>query len=80
MNDDSTQKIQPPDDYDLRDEHDLSRLPIVARGRYTPTQRAGTNLRVLDPDVVQAFPTDEAVNTALRLVLQIAKVPQEDVR
>ena len=70
---------QPPDDYDLRDEYDLARLPVVARGRYAAAQRAGTNLRVLDPDVVQAFPTDEAVNTALRLVLEIAKIPQ-DVR
>ena len=76
MNDDSTPKVQPPDDYDLRDEYDLSQLPIVARGRYAAEQRAGTNVRVLAPDVVQAFPTDEAVNAALRLVLQIAKIPQ----
>ena len=78
MNNDSTQKVQPPDDYDLRDEYDLTQLPIVARGRYAEGQRAGTNLRVLDPDVVQAFPTDEAVNAALRLVLQIAKIPRAD--
>jgi hypothetical protein len=30
---------------------------------------------VLAPDVAQAFPSDEAVNEALRLVLQIAQVP-----
>lgn len=80
MNNDSTQKVQPPDDYDLRDEYDLMRLPVVARGRYAASQRVDANLRVLAPDVVKAFPTDEAVNTALRLVLQIAKVPQEDAR
>ncbi len=76
MNNNSTQKVQPSDDYDVRDEYDLTQLPIVARGRYAEGRRAGTNVRVLDPDVVQAFPTDEAVNTALRLVLAIAKVPQ----
>ncbi|HSH81920.1 MAG TPA: hypothetical protein VLA19_25625 [Herpetosiphonaceae bacterium] len=74
------QEIQPPDDYDLRDEYDLTQLQIVARGRYAASQRAGTNLRVLDPDVVEAFPTDEAVNSALRLVLQIARIPRADAR
>lgn len=31
---------------------------------------------VLEPDLAAAFPTSEAVNEALRLVLQIAKVPR----
>lgn len=78
MNNDSTQPVQPPDDYDVGDEYDLTQLPIVARGRYAAPQRIGTNLRMLDPDIKHAFPTDEAVNAALRLVLQIAKIPQTD--
>lgn len=41
-------------------------------GRYAPGRRAGRNIIVLAPDIVEAFPTDEAVNEALRLVLQIA--------
>ncbi len=69
-------KAQPPDDYDVRDEYDLKKLQIAPRGRYAEARRAGSNLRVLDPDVVRAFPTDEAVNSALRLVLQMAKIPQ----
>jgi hypothetical protein len=28
---------------------------------------------LLDPDVAQAFPNDEAVNEALRLLIQIAQ-------
>jgi hypothetical protein len=31
---------------------------------------------VLAPDIAQAFPSDELVNAALRLVLEIAKLPQ----
>jgi hypothetical protein len=62
------------DDYELRDEYDLSKMPAVARGRYAPHRRADTNVVVLAPDVAQAFPTDEAVNEALRLVMRIAEV------
>jgi hypothetical protein len=66
-----------PDDYELRDEYDLSKMTIVARGRYAPERRVGKNVVLLAPDVAQAFPTDEAVNEALRLVLQIANVPNK---
>ena len=65
------------DDYELREEYDLSKLPIVPRGRYAPERRMGKNLVVLDPDVAQAFQNDEAVNTALRLILQITQIPQK---
>ena len=68
------QKPNDSDDYELRDEYDLSKMTVVARGRYAPERRAGKNVIVLDPDVAQAFPTDEAVNEALRLVMRIAEV------
>jgi hypothetical protein len=60
------------DDYELRDEYDLATMTVLPRGRYAPGRRAGRNIIVLAPDIVEAFPTDEAVNDALRLVLQIA--------
>ena len=63
------------DDYELRDEYDLSKMTIVPKGRYTPHRRAGKNVILLAPDIVQVFPTDEAVNEALRLVMRIAKIP-----
>lgn len=64
------------DDYELEDEYDLSQLAILPKGRYAPERRAGKNLVVLAPDVAQAFPDDETVNEALRLVLKISKLPQ----
>jgi hypothetical protein len=73
MNEDSTNKTQ--DDYDLHDEYDLSQLPVMPVGRYAPERRLGTNLVVLAPDLAEAFPDDATVNEALRLVLQMAKVP-----
>lgn len=63
------------DDYELRDEYDLAKMTVVAKGRYAPERRAGRNVVVLAPDVAQAFPTDEAVNEALRLILQAARIP-----
>lgn len=65
------------DDYELRDEYDLSTMTIVPKGRYAPQRRRSKNVVVLAPDVVQAFPTDEAVNDALRLVLRMAKIPRK---
>jgi hypothetical protein len=64
-----------PDDYELRDEYDLSTMTVVARGRYAPDRRAGKNVVLLAEDVAEAFPSDEAVNEALRLVLRISEVP-----
>jgi hypothetical protein len=69
-------KQSDPDDYELRDEYDLSRMTVLPRGRYAPERRAGKNVVVLAPDVVEAFPSDESVNEALRLVIRLAKVPQ----
>ena len=68
-------KQSDPNDYELSDEYDLSKLSIVPKGRFAPERRAGRNVILLAPDVVEAFPTDEAVNEALRLVLKMAKLP-----
>ena len=40
------------------------------RGRYIDRYRQGTNLIKLDPDIAAAFPTEQAVNTALRKLLE----------
>ncbi len=58
------------DEDDLRPEYDLSKLKGGVRGKYLDSYRAGTNLALLAPDVRAAFPTDEAVNRALRSVMQ----------
>jgi hypothetical protein len=60
---------------ELRPEYDLSKLlKDGVRGKYAERYQAGTNLVLLAPDVAQAFPNDEAVNEALRLVIQLAKL------
>ena len=59
-----------PDEDDLRPEYDLSKLKGGVRGKHLESYRAGTNLALLAPDLRAAFPTDEAVNQALRSVLQ----------
>jgi len=59
-----------PEDDDLRAEYDPSVLKGGVRGKYLERYRAGTNLALLAPDVRAAFPTDEAVNQALRSLMQ----------
>jgi hypothetical protein len=65
------------DDYELQEEYDLSQLPIMPKGRFAPEKRVGSNLILLEPDLAQAFPTDEAVNKALRLILQATQIPEK---
>lgn len=57
-------------DDDLRREYELSKLKGGVRAKYLERYRAGTNLALLAPDVRAAFPTDEAVNQALRSLMQ----------
>ena len=67
---------EPEMDDDLRPEYDLAQLlKGGVRGKYAERYRAGTNLVLLAADVAHAFPTEEAVNQALRLVMQLAKIP-----
>ncbi|MEX0611132.1 MAG: hypothetical protein WD738_07630 [Pirellulales bacterium] len=61
------------DDDDLRAEYDLSKLQGGVRGKYLERYKAGTNLARLAPEVRAAFPTDEAVNQALRSLMQDQK-------
>lgn len=65
-------------DDELRPEYDLRELlKGGVRGKYAERYQAGTNLVLLDPDVARAFANNaEAVNEALRLVIQLTKVPR----
>jgi hypothetical protein len=62
-------KVDGSDD-DLRPEYDFSKLQIVARG--TGRKHAGEVQVILAPDVAKKFPTSEAVNEALRLIIKVA--------
>ena len=43
------------------------------RGKYTQEFQQGTNIVVLSPDVAEVFTDSEAVNEALRMLIQIAR-------
>jgi len=60
-------------DDELRAEYDLSQLQGGVRGKYVQHYNEGTNLVLLAPDVARTFPSDEAVNEALRLLMKIAR-------
>jgi hypothetical protein len=61
---------------ELRPEYDLRELlKTGVWGKYAKRYRAGTNLVLLAPDVAKAFANDdEAVNEALRMVIQMTKI------
>jgi hypothetical protein len=57
---------------DMRREYDLRKLKFVGRGIYADRYRSGTNLVLLDPELRAAFPDDESVNEALRVIAKAA--------
>ena len=66
-------KVKRPGVNDLRPEYTRADLGQGVRGKYLKQYRAGNNLALLEPDVAAAFPTDNAVNDALRTLLHAAK-------
>ena len=56
----------------IRKEYRREDLGPGVRGKYYDAYRKGTNLVLLSPDVAKAFPTEEAVNNALRSLMNIA--------
>ncbi|MBM4289340.1 MAG: hypothetical protein FJ135_14570 [Deltaproteobacteria bacterium] len=63
----------------LRPEYDLGDLlKSGVQGKYAGRYRKGTNIVLLDGDVAEAFPTDEAVNEALRLVIKLTKLSKSE--
>ncbi len=69
-------RAEAPDD--LRPEYDEALLRGLlqggARGKYVERARQGTNVVRLAPDVAAAFPTEEAVNKALRRLVESGNV------
>jgi len=51
----------------------LSKLKGGVRGKYARQFKDGATLVLLSPDVARYFPSDRAVNTALRSLVGIAK-------
>jgi hypothetical protein len=53
----------------IRPEYDFS---TGVRAKYTDGYCCGTNVRLLDPELVAAFPDSKSVNDALRMLVAIA--------
>jgi hypothetical protein len=58
---------------ELRPEYRREDLGPGVRGKYFEAYREGTNLVLLSPDVAKAFPTEQAVNDALRSLIELAQ-------
>ena len=57
-------------DPDMLDEYDFSG---GVRGKYAKRYAEGTNVVVIDPDLAEYFPDHDAVNNALRGLVEIIR-------
>ena len=58
---------------EMRREYCRDELGPGVRGKHLDTYRSGSNLVLLSPDVAEAFPTEDAVNDALRSIVRVAR-------
>ena len=58
---------------ELRPEYKRSDFGVIVRGKYESRLKQENNVVLLEPDIAKAFPNDEAVNKALRYLLEIAE-------
>ncbi len=56
-------------DKEMRPEYDFS---AGVRGKHYRAYQQGTNVVLLEPDLAEVFKTSEAVNHALRMLLDLA--------
>jgi hypothetical protein len=54
---------------EMRSEYDFASMKDGVRGKHYRDYRDRTNVVLLQPDVAEAFPTEDAVNEALRGIL-----------
>ncbi len=54
----------------MKDDYDFSK---GVRGKYAKQFAEGANVVVLDPEIAKLFPTSEAVNKALRKLIENEK-------
>ncbi len=59
---------------ELSAEYKLSDFPDgFVRGKYASRIRESSNIIVLNPEVAEAFPNEEAVNSALQSLIKLAQ-------
>jgi len=61
----------------MRREYDFRSMKGGVRGKYVGRVRESTNIVVIEPEVVEAFPTERAVNEALKGVLNTARAVRD---
>jgi hypothetical protein len=54
----------------MKDSYNFSK---GVRGKYAKQVAEGTNVVILDPEIAKLFPTSEAVNNALRRIIEDEK-------
>jgi hypothetical protein len=67
-------KDKAPNKGELRAEYKRSDFPEgLVRGKYAKRMRESSNVVVLKPEVAKAFPNEDAVNTALLSLIELAQ-------
>lgn len=72
-NENTMSKATRLDDDELRPEYGFASMKGGVRGKYVARLRKGTNLVLLEPEIAVAFPSADAVNEALRGVLNTTR-------
>jgi hypothetical protein len=62
-----------PEDDDLQRQYDFASMKGGVRGKYVARLREGSNLVLVEPEVAEAFPSEAAVNEALRGLLNTTR-------
>ena len=60
-----------------RKEYKRSDLGALVRGKYSERLTESSNVVVLEPEVAEVFPNDEAVNKALRSLISTKRKPKK---
>jgi hypothetical protein len=69
--------VEPRSQDDLRSEYDFASMKGGLRGKHYERYRKGSNVVLLQPDVAEAFPTEDAVNEALRGILRTTRAVRQ---
>ena len=69
----SMKRTKPAAGDDMRAEYDFASMKGGVRGKYVRRAREGTNVVLIEPEVSDAFPTEQAVNEALKGVLNTTR-------
>jgi len=64
-------KANKPDE--MKSEYKREYLGSGVRGKYYASYKASHNIVLLQPEVAKAFPTEEAVNNALKSLMKVAQ-------